>query len=385
MGIRIIHTADVHLDASFSGQLGAEKGKLKREAIRGAFRRIVDDCLSWPADIFIIAGDLFEDDRVSADTIGFLKEQFRRLDGMPVVIAPGNHDPFSARGWYAVTDWGPNVSLFTRPAAATFRFPSLGLEVHGVAHDSRHMQGRLAQYAGPAGDGDLMKLLVAHASDETAIPEDMGDDVWLRFSREEVAALGYGYVALGHYHGAYAIEANGCPVAAYPGAPEGLRFSEKGARGYARVTLERGKCSVEMRSASQLDFCEFTVACDGFESREQFFSAVAALAGPDAGRLIARVRAGGRVAPGFDLCVDLPDDVRSKFFSVAVSDETLPAYDWGEIAGERSLRGEIVRRFTAEIDAADASRHALLERARLYAMDSLAGSVAVPAEARSAD
>src|SRR5688572_8282950 len=68
-GIRFIHTSDVHLDTSFAGSgFPSHLGDRKREAVRATFRSILEDALRRPVDLVLIAGDLFEHDRVSPDT-----------------------------------------------------------------------------------------------------------------------------------------------------------------------------------------------------------------------------------------------------------------------------------------------------------------------------
>jgi DNA repair protein SbcD/Mre11 len=377
----------VHLDSTFGCRLGQGRGARKREAIRNTFRRIVDDCIAWPADILVIAGDLFEEERVSSDTIGFLKAQFARLKDTPVVIAPGNHDPFTVSSRYAVTDWGPNVRLFTRGSLGKFSFPSLGVDVYGAAHVSTHMSGRLTDLVGAVASDVALPVLVIHASNEASIPSDKAaDDIWLPFSRAEIERLGYGYVALGHYHAPSDFTANGRIIAAYPGSPEGLRASEVGRRHYARVTLDRAGAKVEKMPVSEIDFAEFEIPCDSLESREGFIQAVMSLDAGNAAALIARIRATGRVVPGFDLSARLPAEIYERFFYVSIIDETVPAYDWDAIAAEKSLRGEVVRRFAAEIASCGPAAAETLEKARIYALDALAGRpIELPGEVLRVD
>jgi len=54
-------------------------GDRKREAIRGTFRRIIEDARLRDVDFVLIAGDLFEMDRITPDTGEFLKQQFESL------------------------------------------------------------------------------------------------------------------------------------------------------------------------------------------------------------------------------------------------------------------------------------------------------------------
>ncbi len=373
MPARIVHTADVHLDAAFAG-LGAGKGPIKRQAIRDTFQKIITDAVEWPADIVIIAGDLFEIEHVSPDTVGFLVAEFRRLKDIPVVIAPGNHDPYIAAGVYALTDWPSNVHVFGRTTEDLLRFPSVGITVSGFAHTSRHMEGRLLDLVGPAREDGLIPVLAVHASRESGGSSiRSGDDIWLAFTDDEISSLGYHYAALGHYHNPDNIEKASRIIGSYPGTPEGLSFSEIGRRHYSRVTLERDRVEVERVGVSHIDYLEISVDCGNFQTRQQFFDALGNLGVNNPGRAIVRVVATGRVVPGFNISAELPEDIRRPFFHLAVDDKTVPGYDWAEIERENTLRAEVARRFGEKIAAAGEADRAMLEQARVWAIEALEG------------
>jgi len=286
-----------------------------------------------------------------------------------------------------VTAWPKNVHVFTRASSDVLNFPALNLAVYGVAHTSTHTEGRLAQAVKAVKKGAETAVLVAHASDESAsyTGKEAGD-VWLPFKRDELAALGHDYAALGHFHRAGTIEHGGRVVAAYSGAPEGLNFGETGKRQYLRVTLGADGAHVEPRGVSEIDFLAFDVACDSYRTREEFFDAVAKLVQKNAGEVIALVNAKGRVSPGFEISGDLPDDVRGRFFEIDVRDETVPAYDWEALEKEETVRGEVARRFAAEMKAAGEASRAVLEKARLYSMDALEGrKIELPSEVLRVD
>ncbi|MHC4712455.1 MAG: metallophosphoesterase family protein [Planctomycetota bacterium] len=386
MPVRIVHTADVHLDGAFAG-LGAEKGRRKRRAIRDVFRKIVDAAKDLPADALVIAGDLFEAARVTPDTIGFLKAEFARLDPIAVVIAPGNHDPFVDSGPYAVTRWSPNVHIFKGREAETFSLKAAGLTFVGVAHTSTHMEGRLVDIV-PKAPGDSANcVLVAHASLQgPGIAEKAADDIWLPFAPEELAVLNYHYSALGHYHNGREVSHGGRLVGAYPGAPEGLSFSETGKRRCLKVELADGRASVTPVPTSEIDFLNFEVPCDNYGSREEFFEALRHLEVRHEGDVIARVTATGQVAPGFALTGEAPTEIERLFFHLKVVDETVPAYDWVEIVKEESLRGEVARILDERLAGASEEEKSMLELARLLAADALEGrAIELPPEVTRVD
>ena len=94
--MRFLHIADVHLETSFTGRSEEVRARL-REASRQAFRNAVDLAIREDVHALLIAGDLFDGDRLSFQTERFLLEQVGRLNdqGISVVCATGNHDPGS--------------------------------------------------------------------------------------------------------------------------------------------------------------------------------------------------------------------------------------------------------------------------------------------------
>jgi len=114
--IRLIHTADIHLDSCFAGTgMRAGFGNRRRQNLRDVLTSIVARAGDWPADALLIAGDLFEGDRISHDTTQFLSGLFESIPHVPVFIAPGNHDPFTPDSPYATMTWPENVAIFDSP------------------------------------------------------------------------------------------------------------------------------------------------------------------------------------------------------------------------------------------------------------------------------
>jgi len=67
--MRILHFADLHLDASFAGSgMPPEAAARRREELRRALRRIMDLAVFHGVGAVTIAGDLYEQDRYTLDT-----------------------------------------------------------------------------------------------------------------------------------------------------------------------------------------------------------------------------------------------------------------------------------------------------------------------------
>ena len=87
--VKILHTSDVHLESDTFGR--SEEGKAYRRRIQVAFQKVVDKVFEENVDLFLIAGDLFDSNRVPEEGIEFALREIARVP-CPVVLIPGNHD-----------------------------------------------------------------------------------------------------------------------------------------------------------------------------------------------------------------------------------------------------------------------------------------------------
>jgi DNA repair exonuclease SbcCD nuclease subunit len=106
--LRVLHTADVHLDSDGYGNAAAQAAH--RERGRRVWSRIVDRAIADRVDLLLIAGDLFDHNRVPDETIAFVRGELARLR-QPVVILPGNHDALATGSIHApLREWGDGAA-----------------------------------------------------------------------------------------------------------------------------------------------------------------------------------------------------------------------------------------------------------------------------------
>ena len=169
------------------------------------------------ADVVIIAGDLFDSERIKDDLISFVVEALKRLP-MYVVILPGNHDcltPASAYGGSSIWEDCPNIRIFRKPEGETVKLPELGITLWGKPQTS--YEEEIAPLDGiprPAGDG-CWNIAVAHGlyiGDEE--PYAPGGQI----THREIVASGWDYIALGHVP-VFKVLCREPAVACYSGPP----------------------------------------------------------------------------------------------------------------------------------------------------------------------
>lgn len=211
--MKIAHLADLHLGfRQFERQ--TPRGGNQREAdVAEAFKRAVDDLLEQRPDLILVAGDVFHSVRPTNPAILFLFREVQRLRAglpdAPIVMLAGDHDtPRSA-------ETGTILKLYEvlgveivvdKPRRITF--PKLDTAVLAVPSQALHSAERPALRSER---GVARNILLLHAEVEGATgPEwrvlNPGPSL---VSRAEIGFAQWDYVALGNYHVAQEIEANG--------------------------------------------------------------------------------------------------------------------------------------------------------------------------------
>lgn len=212
--LRVLHTADVHLGSDAYGTAEEQAVHAVRE--RRMFERIVDLARADDVDLFLIAGDLFDHNRVADETIAFVREMLDRLH-QPVVILPGNHDCLYANGIYDRHDFkgsARHVHVIRAIDGETVEFPELDAIVWGRGMEEHERTFQPLAHI-PGRDGRRWHLAMAHGFfyEERQAP-DRSSPIFA----DEVRDTGWDYIALGHHH-VQADVSQGRVAAWYAGAP----------------------------------------------------------------------------------------------------------------------------------------------------------------------
>lgn len=202
--LKIAHTSDVHL-------IDGEAGR----PVRDAFAQVIDAAIGFNADLFLIAGDLFDHNRIEGDVIDFVYEQLARIP-CQIVIISGNHDVHEGGAILARMDFGiagRHVMLLDAAEGRLVEFPELHATVWGRCMLDHHPANQPMAGAPPR-TRDLWHIGMAHGF----YSEDPNADRSSLITPQEIAASGFDYLALGHMHFHKQMQ-HGATLACYPGAP----------------------------------------------------------------------------------------------------------------------------------------------------------------------
>lgn len=363
--MKLIHTADLHLDTCFAGDAMPEGfGKAQRACIREAFSAMLRRAVEWPADAVLIAGDLFELSRVSRDTIAYLQGAFEELERIPVFIAPGNRDPYVPNSPYATASWPENVTVFDTPQWKACSVEGQGFVVHGFGFDGPEPSNNPFGTLRIEGEPGVIHVAVAHGSERGLLPA--GKVACAPFDASSVAIKGLSYLALGHYHDTVAVPCNGDTVAHYAGAPEPLGFDELGERHYLEVDIDVLGARARPVVSSGMEYSIHTLDCSSFDTVDQIVRALQALPGELGQRCVARVTLTGLCEPDFPLNVSaIQAAASSAFGALDLVNDVEFAVDYEELARDNSCLGIFIRKLNQEMaDAPDDARRRFVKRAR---------------------
>jgi DNA repair exonuclease SbcCD nuclease subunit len=205
----VVHSSDIHIDDDYTARLFRGDGTM-------GLRLILEAARDASADLVILAGDVFEHNRLPVsliDQTAALLEEF----GLPTVILPGNHDPVTSDSVYRRGSLGDvrGVHILGVNSGDQVILPALDLEVWGHAHRD---YGDMAPLRDPPKRRQRRRIAVAHGH-YVPVPEHVAAPhaSWL-FGDAAIAAADADYLALGHWN--RSTQVSGGTPAYYSGSPE---------------------------------------------------------------------------------------------------------------------------------------------------------------------
>ncbi|MBQ8403434.1 MAG: DNA repair exonuclease [Clostridia bacterium] len=368
---KILHIGDIHLDSPFS-LFDVEKSQARRNELRGTFTSIMMYAKMKEADVVIIAGDLFDSEFVTKETVNLLISQFSGNPACRFVITPGNHDPATAKSAYLKTKFPENVYIFKSENVEKLSFDDIGVDIYGFAYvEEKYEQNPLERKLEI--DPNKINIFAAHADITNR------KSVYCPMKEWDFAVNGFNYVALGHIHAGGEIEKIGETYYAYCGCPEGRSFDECGVKGGIFINAEKKDGALKM-DFEHPRFCKkryekTDVDVSGMNTREdavlQIKKAVTEHGwGKDT---LLRAKLCGVVSPEASFEAEKIEAADAGVFYIEVEDSTLPLLDYDELKSDITIKGALFRELLLKLESRDEHECKLASLALKYALAALSG------------
>lgn len=349
--LKLLHAADLHLDSPFESLSGAAAEK-RRALQRELPKKIADAAERLGAQVVLLSGDVFESDAVSLETQHEFCRSFGAL-GCPVLVSPGNHDPYFAGCVWQRMTLPENVHVFTG-GIESVEFPDIDARFYGAAFTADASEPMLKGFA--AERADKPNVMVIHGE------VCSGESKYNAVSRADLENCGMDFVALGHIHAASGLQSVGGVFYLNPGCAEGRGYDELGETGAALVTLSEEGVSAEFVPLGGVRYEIITLDITDAEPVSAAVEAVSGLTDRDFCRLIFT----GETETPLDLAA-VRNALSDRLCELQLRDETTLKRDLWALGGEDTLKGVFIDRLKQLYDGAGSQRQReLIEKAAAY-------------------
>lgn len=342
--MKILHTSDLHIGSPLTSRLSGERVRERKGELLECFERMIEEAVYQRVSVFIIAGDLFDSERITRSAAERVLGAIARRPSIDFLYLSGNHEknalmesgiPFPENlkifgdGW-TYFDYG-EVCVVGRSEISEGMFSSLNLS-----------------YA-------KTNIVVLHGalSDGKTQGENIG--------RRELEERNIDYLALGHYHTYTEEKIFDTGVAVYSGTPEGRGFDEVGEKGFVLIDADGRHARHSFIPFAKRQLRIVDVDLTGVASRQDVDARVDSLLSGIPHTDLVRVRLCGKRSPEL-----FPDEGaitsrwQSAFYHFEIRDESGIRIDPEDYKYDRSLKGEFIRLVTSRTDVSEKEKDKII-------------------------
>lgn len=364
--MKIIHTGDIHLDSPFTS-LNPIEAEKRRNALRSAFSSMILYAKTEKVDLFLICGDLFDDECVTKDTCIALCKEMASVPDCSFIITPGNHDPFGESSPYKLISFPENVYIFTSPEITKVEIGNTGVCVYGSAYLADTKEGYTMMKA-PLIDKTKVNIYMHHGDIDAS-----GNSPYCPISVSHLEESGFDYVALGHIHKGTEIKKAGDTYYAYCGCTCGRDFGECGYKGAIVGDIEKGNVNLRHVRFSSKRYEIITHDVTGLESFSDCLTEIADKCASFGDDTLLRIELTGIVSESFSLDVQALSAIVTVPSYLEIKDRTLALLNIKNLKEDKTLAGEFYRALEEKLFSDDENEKRIASEALKYGLRAIYG------------
>lgn len=329
--MKIIHTADIHLDSLMATHLSEAQAQKRRLELRQNFANLISYAKRNSVQIVLISGDLFDTIGCSRNAKEFVLDQVRNSSEITFLYLKGNHD----HNVYRNEKLPENLKLFLEEWTY-FKFD-----------DDICICGTTIK---EANNGDIFSRLKLNPQDKNIvalhgqITNSNAENTSYGIPLDSLRDKNIDYLALGHLHNFEEGELDSRAIYTYSGALEGRGFDECGDKGFILLEstpkgfkhkfipfctrkLHEIRCEVQSQDTTSKILQNIIAKCESVDKRD----------------LIKVILLGEH---DLDIPIDteyIAEELNGKFFFARVVNKLKPKLDLESLKTDVSIKGEFVR------------------------------------------
>ena len=201
MGIKIFHTADLHLGMRFAGY-----PEIQNELIDARYKTLenmVKTANRESCALFVIAGDLFDRTMLNVKDISMAARTLNEFEGELVIVLPGNHDYYThdSKLWNEFSKHaGDRILILKNPDIYDLNKYHLKIKIYAAPCSAKHSSENMIKWVNSqkSSENDSIKIGLAHGSLEGVSPDF--NKTYYPMTRKELESSGLDLWLLGHTH-----------------------------------------------------------------------------------------------------------------------------------------------------------------------------------------
>lgn len=327
--MKIIHCSDIHLDSAIQTNLSAQQARERNREICKTFQRMVEYAENNGVEVILIAGDLFDTQRVTARTADLVLDTISAAADIDFLYLKGNHD--ESDNAFRARKLPDNLKLFSDEWTC-FHYGNTA--IYGIELNAKNCQ---SLYEGLNTSPDKINIVTMHGQVSSSAG---AESVCLPLLKNK----GIRYLALGHIHSyrkeRLDLEGEYC----YCGCLEGRGFDECGEKGFVLIDVTDNRLTTEFVPFAERRLYEVPVDITGMVSVNDMISAAKqASADIDKKHLVKYVLCGSFPENARKDILYMQKALESDRYFVKIKDESRLLINEADYSHDVSLKGEFVR------------------------------------------
>lgn len=342
--MKLIHTSDIHIDSPLTAKLSTEKIRERRRELLLNFARLTEEAKRLGASGIIIAGDLFDSEKISKRAISTALDVIESNPSIAYFYLYGNHEK------KAISESGielpKNLYIFGEDWTY-FEFGNVIVSGRGECTADMFKTLRVSP--------EKKNIVVLHGElrDRSASPDVIG--------KNDARDLGIDYLALGHYHSYSEQMIDRRAVAVYSGTPEGRGFDEVGKRGFVLIDTDGDTVRHTFVSFAKRRLHEIEVdITDALRTSEIEERARARLIGVPADDLVRLTLVGSYTPNLWKDTEALKRVFLEKYYYFEVKDSSRLEINPEIYKNDKSLKGEFIRLVSGDATLSDRQKEKII-------------------------
>lgn len=335
--MKIIHCSDLHLDSKLEANLDKEKAKQRRDEILYSFQNMVNFANNNDVRIIIIAGDLFDKNKVSVKAKNIVRDTILANKNIDFIYLKGNHDEEN----FIIDEIPDNLKLFNKNEWNSYKYENV--VISGIEFGKKDSYEIYKSLMLNQSDFNIVVLHGQESNYENK--KDKTEIINLR----ELKNKNIDYLALGHIHKYKLEKLDNRGIYCYSGCLEGRGFDECGEKGFVLLNIENNKLETKFISNSIRTLEELEVDVSDTMTTTEVEQKINEKIERISKQNLIKIILVGKVDINSERDIDyLLKKYNEEFYYVKIYDKTTLKINYLDYENDASLKGEFIRMILKE-------------------------------------